>query len=156
MGRLPRAGRIAGRTVDVCQTLSPCMKFVFGKERILSVQQLRITSGRWLPIEDLQHNHHWLTADKYASLNSWLEAANPSSAEAMVSDDSRPKPAATCGMPTRQEQRMACTSYAGVMPPCLRDSLVRQFADGQAELELLLDADIPKQSIEHTSDEELA
>jgi hypothetical protein len=47
-------------------------------------------------------------------------------------------------------------AYAGAMQPCLRGSLVRQFADGQAELELLLDADIPEQSIEHTSDEELA
>jgi hypothetical protein len=51
---------------------------------------------------------------------------------------------------------MACTACAGVIPPCLRGSLVRQLSDGLADLELLPDVGIPEQSIQHTLDEDLA
>ncbi len=129
--------------------LSACRKL--GKARILTVQQLRSASGRWLHIDDLQHNHRLLSADEYASLTSWLDAVDPNSAEEMVPDDNTPTPTAT-----RRIHPQACTACAGVMPPYLRGSVVRQLSDGLAELELLPDAGIPEQSIQGTSDEELA
>ncbi len=131
--------------------LSACKKL--GKVRILTVQQLRSASGRWVHVDDLQHNHRLLTADEYTSLTSWLDAADLSSAEVMVSDKHNQPPAAVRSMPLQEQ--MACTAYAGVMPPCLRGSFVR-LADGQAELEFLPDAGIPEQLIEYTSNEELA
>jgi hypothetical protein len=70
-----------------------------------------------------------------------------------VSDDHIPTPTATRRI---HSQGMACTACAGVIPPCLRDSLVRQLSDGLAELELLPDVGIPEQLIQRTSDEELA
>jgi hypothetical protein len=42
------------------------------------------------------------------------------------------------------------------MPPCLRGSLVRQFADGQAELEFLPAAGLKEQLVNRILDEELA
>jgi hypothetical protein len=51
---------------------------------------------------------------------------------------------------------MTCTAYAGVMPPCVRGSVVRLTADGQAELEYLPVADSQEQLIDHISDEDLA
>ena len=131
--------------------LSACRKL--GKARILTVQQLRSASGRWLHIDDLQHNHRLMSVDEYASLTSWLDAAEPSSAEEMVSDDHTPPPTATRHI---NSQGMPCTACTGVMPPCLRGSLLRQLSDGLAELELPRDVGIPEQSIQRTSDEELA
>ena len=133
--------------------LSACRKL--GTARILTVQQLRSASGRWLHHDDLRHNHRVLTVEEYASLTSWLDAADLSSAAAMVSDDHVPALAETHSIPFL-EQRMPCTAYAGVMPPCVRGSVVRLLADGQAELEHLPDTDIPERSIDHTSDEDLA
>ena len=132
--------------------LAACRKL--GTVRILTVQQLRSVSGRWLHRDDLRHNHRVLTVEEYASLTSWLDAAVLSSAAAMVSDDHGPAPAETRSIPFL-EQRMPCTAYAEVMPPCVRGSVVRLLADGQAELALLPDPDIPERSIDHTSDEDL-
>ena len=82
-------------------------------------------------------------------------AAEPSSAEELISDDHTPTPTSTCSIRVHPQGR-ACTACAGVIPPFLRGSLVRQLSDGQAELELLPDVGIPEQSIQRTSDEELA
>ena len=126
-----------------------------GKARILTVQQLRGASGLWLHIDDLQHNHRLLSADEYESLTSWLDAAEPSSAGELASDVHTPKPTSTRRIRV-QPQGMACTACPGVIPPCLRGSLVRPLSDGLAELEPLPDVGIPEQSIQRTSDEELA
>ena len=144
---------LAAQWLCVKHCLSACRKL--GKARILTVQQLRSASGMWLHIDDLQHNHRLLSADEYASLTSWLDAAEPSSAEELISDDHTPTPTSTCSIRVHPQGR-ACTACAGVIPPFLRGSLVRQLSDGQAELELLPDVDIPEQSIQRTSDEELA
>ena len=89
----------------------------------LSVQQLWSASGRWLH----KHNHSLLLTDEYASLTASLDAADPSSAEEMVSDDHTQTSTATCRI-----HPQACTTCAGVMPPCRRGSLVRQLSDGLA------------------------
>ena len=144
---------LAAQWLCVKHCLSACRKL--GKARILTVQQLRSASGLWLHIDDLQHNHRLLSADEYASLTSWLDAAEPSSAEELISDDHTPTPTSTRSIRVHPQGR-ACTACAGVIPPFLRGSLVRQLSDGQAELELLPDVGIPEQSIQRTSDEELA
>lgn len=133
--------------------LSACKKL--GKARILTVQQLRSSSGRWLHIHDLRYNQRLLTADEYKSLTSWLDAVDLSSSEVTALDDHEQVLTSPRSMPP-QEQRMTGTAYAGVLPSCLRGSFVQQSADGQAELEFLPDADIPEQLLEHTSDEALA
>jgi hypothetical protein len=156
MGRMPRAGEeFAEQWWCVRHCLSACRKL--GKARILTVQQLRCASGRWLRLDDLRQNHRVLTADEAASLTSWLDAAGLSSGAAMASDDHEPTPTATHSTPP-PEQRMTCTAYAGVMPPCVRGSVVPVWlmADGRAELEHLPDADSQEQSIDHISDEDLA
>ena len=142
---------LSAQWLHVKHCLSACRKL--GKARILTVQQLRSASGRWLHIDDLHHNHRLLSADEFASLTSWLDAAEPSSAAETISDDYTPPPT---DIRRIYPQGMACTTCAGVMPPCLRGSLVRQLADDQAELELLPDANIPELSIQGTSDEQLA
>jgi hypothetical protein len=81
---------LAAQWLRVKHCLSACSKL--GKARILTVQQLRCASGLWLHIDDLQHNHRLLSADEYASLTSWLDAAEPSSAEELTSDDHTPTP----------------------------------------------------------------
>jgi hypothetical protein len=79
---------LAAQWLRIKHCLSACRKLC--KARILAVQQLRSASGLWLYIEsiidDLQHNHLLLSADEYASLTSWLNAADsePSSAEEIV------------------------------------------------------------------------
>ncbi len=83
-GRLPRDGGRVGNTVAACQTLSLCMLKTWQSTNLNSA------AGLWLHIDDLQHNHRLLSADEYASLTSWLDAAEPSSAEEIVSDDLTP------------------------------------------------------------------
>ena len=107
-----------------------------GAAQILAVQQLRNAPGRWRHLDDLHHNHRVLTADEYSSLTSWLDAANLSSGAAMASDYPGPTPVETCCFPS-QEQHMPCTAYAGVIPACVRGSVVRLSEDGQAESEHL-------------------
>ena len=96
----------------------------------MRVQQLRSASGRWRHLDDLHHNHRVLTADEYSSLTSWLDAANLSSGAATASDDPGPTPAVAHSLPP-QEQHTTGMAYAGVMPSCVRGSLVRLSADGR-------------------------
>ena len=112
--------------VKLC--LSACRKL--GRARILTVQQLWSAPGRWLHVDELRHNHRLLTADDYASLTSWLDAAGLGSEEAKTMDEHVSVPAATGGLPP-QGQPMACTAYSGVMPPCIRGSVALQSVDGQ-------------------------
>ena len=126
----------------VRQCLSACKKL--GRAQILTVQQLRSGPGRWRHVDELRHNHRLLTADEYALLTSWLDAAGLDSEEAMAMDEHVSVPAATWGVPP-QGQPMACTAYFGVMPPCIRGSVALQSVDGQVELEHLPDGDMPEQ-----------
>jgi hypothetical protein len=71
---------LAAQWSHVEHCLSACGKL--GKARILTVQQLRSASGRWLYIDDRHHNHRLSSTDEFASLTSWLDAAEPSSAVA--------------------------------------------------------------------------
>jgi hypothetical protein len=82
---------LAERWQGVKRCLSACKKLV--KARILTVQQLRSASGRWLHIDDLFSNHRLLTADEYDSLTSWLDAADLS--EVTASDTHEQAPVAT-------------------------------------------------------------
>ncbi len=69
------------------------------------MQQLLSASCRRLHIDDLQHNHRLVSADhdEYASLTSWMDAAEPSSAEEMVSVDHTSTPTQLLAASTPKE-----------------------------------------------------